>query len=366
MQPGRAITTDESIPVPPVPFSIYTEDWSKHGGISARAGSLRSGGSMGRPSGETLPPAYYKLWESSDMNTIGVVDGTERARSLWSNHQIAKKGSWRGLVLPLTIAAILAILLGVGLGVGLVERDKKSSRGTMEAKPTMAPLGFPIGEYSLNTALERVQTNCTSNSATWRCYPYSSYSTNSTSSASSSLAIFNWALTNTSTTYMSNASLPSTTAAGIPANLTITASYNAFSSPFANESLTYINDADNPRYTFSYTMTQKIIPTTSLTTDNAAAVCFYNTTLLTGTLYLSSAPATAVDFPPPGLANSTLLGGYTAWPFAARVEQVVDGGADVPACYKTSNGNLGAPITDGFTGEPSSAECICEWANYAT
>lgn len=349
-QPGLALTSDDA--VPPLPSKSMFRKLS-----SASRGTANSKKSPPRSSGDTLPPEYAKYnWTSGSY----FPRDTDKAERLYQNDRIAKRGGWGRLLLLLAILAVVAIALGVGLGVGLTHHKSSSSATTSPSDtPSAADLGFPVGEYSINTALRSVQTNCTSNAATWRCPPYTTYSASDSSSASASLTTFNWILSNTSATYISNTSLPQTDANGIAANLSISSSANPFSISFTNQSLMYYNNDNQPRYEFNYTMSQKTIPSAALTTDNSASICFYNDTMLMGTLYLSS--AVSIDFP---TANSSSLGSYESWPFAVRVEQVAAGGANVPACYETTNGVLGQRITAGFTQEPASDECVCDYRNY--
>jgi len=310
-----------------------------------------------RDSAETLPPQYTKY----NYAPAGPTEA-EKASQQSVNHRIARRGGWGRLWVLLAFVLCVAIALGVGLGVGLThQKSSASSSAASETDPSSAPssaapLGFPIGTYSLNTALRSVQTNCTSNPSTWRCFPYSIYSNGS--SSDSSLTSFNWVIANTSATYVTNSSLPSTNALGISANLSVSTSNNPFSISFNNQPLVYLNDNARPRFQFNYTMSQQTIPTTALTSDNSASICKYNDTLLTGTLYLSD--SLIPDYP---AANST-AGSYQTWPFAVKVEQVANGGENVPACYKTNNGVPGEMITGSLTQEPSSAQCLCDYRNY--
>ncbi|KAK5130184.1 hypothetical protein LTR08_002393 [Meristemomyces frigidus] len=266
------------------------------------------------------------------------------------------RGGWGRLILIIALVLLVVTGLAVGLGVGLTRKKQYHSDGSSNGSsqsagstPDTAIIQqYPLGEYSMITSLREVTSNCTSNPATWRCYPYSIFNPTDASTNTSSLATFNWIITNTSSIYATN-STPATPSQGIHSNLTISSTNNPFSITFTNLSLTYLNptssNASAARYTFTFQMSKSVIPDTAITTNNAAATCFYNQTSFTGTLYLA-APRT---FPSADLAESTGIGGYTPWPYALQITQSSPGGENAPACYETMNGHVGARITTGLT-----------------
>lgn len=327
-----------------------------------------------RASAETLPPPYSRYAWVSDSEMAGNdrALGHESEKPTLMNHRfVVRRGGWGRLVILLLLSLVALIALAVGLGVGLSRRRDSSSShnasavGNSDGVPGTAAQALPLGEYSITTALVAAQTNCTSNPATWRCYPYSIYSATSPSSSAST---FNWVLTNTSIHYITNTSLPTTSATGIAANISISSSTNPFSLSFSSEPLTYINNASNPHYTFSFTQAKTVIPTTALTDDNAASTCFFNATRVTGVLYLSSASTSSSSssdaLPARNYTQDASAEGYTPWPYAAEVMQVSHGGADTPACYETVDGVVGARITQGFTDQLADEVCVCDYRNY--
>jgi hypothetical protein len=177
------------------------------------------------------------------------------------------------------------------------------------------------------------------------------------------LATFNWIISNTSSTYASDATKASSLSV-MPANLTISSTNNPFSISFSNQSMTYIpatsSNATSARYTFSFTQNKTVIPTISLTSSGATAVCFFNTTTFSGTLYLDAGRT----FPSAAMANDTGLAGYTQWPYAIEITQSSPGGQDVPACYESVNGVVGARILTATAPEPTENECACDYRNY--
>lgn len=269
------------------------------------------------------------------------------------------------LALIIGLVLIVIVALAVGLGVGLTRKRHSASRnGSQSADPSSdddPPQKFPLGRYSLVTALKTVETSCTFNPATWRCYPDVLYSPDG-STNSTSLASFNWVISKSAPTYATNTS-SHTPDEGIPANLTVSASSDFFGITFSDKPLMYIASPTNDtaaRYTFSFTMSRVVVPSAPITTDNAAAECFFNQTVFTGSLYLS-APR---NFPTGDEAYSQSLGGFAQWPYAVEITQSAAGGANVPNCYETTNGQLGDRITDGLIAQPESAECVCGYQNF--
>ena len=308
-----------------------------------------------RASAETMPPPYAQFATSP---TLGRRTGEKSG--IKESKQTRKRGGWGKLLVAVLVLFLVIVALAVGLGVGLTRnKENKSATGSTAPAASFTPTPvFPMGEYSMITALNNVTTNCVSNPSTWRCYPYSTYDSN----PSNSQAIFNWILSNTSSIFPGNGSSLSTSSNGVPANITISSSNNPFGVSFTNESVTYINNATNPRYTFSFTQTKNTLPSNALTTNNQASTCFFNQTQFVATMYLSNATASPIQSYPD--ASMLGVGGYQAWPYAVEVQQISGGGTDVPACYSTVNGVVGQRITGAFTAQPASSECVCDYRNF--
>ncbi|KAK3071178.1 hypothetical protein LTR53_009089 [Teratosphaeriaceae sp. CCFEE 6253] len=322
----------------------------------------------------TAPPAYTWVPEpliEDDEDLQAPVEGEKLAelrRNGPTRHRRRTRGGWGRLIAIIALVLIAIIALAVGLGVGL---SKKHHKDASSASSSSQPAGttpststtqqFPLGEYSLITALRKVVTNCTSNPSTWRCYPYSTYDA-ADGSNTSSLATFNWIIANTSTVYATS-DTTTAIASGVPANLTISSTNNPFSIAFTDQSLTYLSNAGNgssARYTFSFTESKSVIPSTSLLSSGAAAECFFNATTFTGTLYLNANST----FPGGSSADQTGFGGYTPWPYAVEISEVSGGGEDVPACYEMVNGGVGDRILTATTPEPEGQECLCDYRNF--
>ncbi|MCJ1301538.1 hypothetical protein MMC08_004339 [Hypocenomyce scalaris] len=296
-----------------------------------------------RHSYEKSPPAY-RVWNKPGPRR-------EKLADVRNNKFIARRGGWkRLLILALVIVAVLVALI-VGLVLGL--RKKKHNSSQASAPPSSSsssPTGpFPIGSYALNTFLDTVSTNCTSNSATWRCYPYTTYS----SSPTAALATFNWIIT---------------ASASSSGNYTISSTDNPFAINFVNASLTLLDaNAATERYNFQIPINKIVVPSAAITSDNQIANCFFNATQFEANLY-TKMPKT---YPPASSStasaaspSSTAATAFESWPYAVEVTQTIGGGSGVPDCFEVVNGNLGEQITDGLTAQAAGDMCSCAYKNY--
>jgi hypothetical protein len=219
--------------------------------------------------------------------------------------------------------------------------DAPTPTGANSPTSTVLSKDFPIGVYSFVTFLDTVQTDCASNPDTWTCFPYAVYNTD----ASKALTTFNWIISagSKSGTYQ------------------ISSTNNPFAINFRNSPLTIVDQGqDSERYHFQITMDKVVIPTAALTSDNSASTCFFNSTTFTGYLYTKMAK----DYPTS--IQTGIDAAYQPWPFAARAEQTAAGGANVPNCYKTNNGNLGDRITQNITSGDPTTLCSCLYKNWRT
>ncbi|MCJ1404319.1 hypothetical protein MMC11_007544 [Xylographa trunciseda] len=288
------------------------------------------------------PPPRYSPWDVPGPKGEKL---TVLRNNINNNRHIAGRGGWKRLVLLVLVVIAVIIALAVGLTIGLRKSNSTSAvpfSSTPTSSPSSDPSGpFPIGSYSLNTFLDSVSTNCTSNSATWRCYPYATYA----DSPSLALATFNWIIS------------PSEN------GLTISSTDNPFAINFADVPLTMTdNGTENERYFFSVPNNKVVIPSTSITTDNSMASCQYNNTQLQASLFTH----TASSYPPNSSVStgSSTVDSFRPWPFAVQVSQSIGGGVDVPACFEVTNGTLGAPVTNGLVAQPSQDFCSCVYKNY--
>ncbi|CAK1357033.1 hypothetical protein CB0940_11806 [Cercospora beticola] len=319
--------------------------------------------------GRTAPPAYEWVPEpvAGDSDDNRPVEGEKLAALRRSGgYQRKNPFSWRRRTwLIIAGVALLAIALIVGLAVGLTVGRSGSNSNNGAAQNTSDPTSsggadqqpFPIGQYSMITRLQTLNSSCTSVAETWNCFPYQVYDPANAATSDGSRSIYNWVISNTSSTYATIGS-GSTSDDGEPANLTISSTSNPFSLMFEDTPLTYISPKSNSssaRYTFRIDMDKAFNPPVSLAANNVATQCYFNQTSLTGTLYLS-APRTY-----PESNNSD---GGLQWPYAIDIRQSSPGGTDVPACYEFVQGQQGARITSGLTPQSVDTECSCDYRNY--
>ena len=355
---------------PPIPRRSSKRNSALYVVSTPRGRSPRrwSGSATSGDTSRTAPPAYDWVPELTDSveELNAPVEGEKLAelrRREQGGDKTRRRGGWRRLIIIIALVVFVAVGLAVGLGVGLTSQKHKQNDADQSNGPspdTGLSQKFPLGQYSMVTALKTVQTTCTSNPATWRCYPYAVFNPTDGSTNSSSLASFNWIITNTSSIFATNTS-STTPPEGIPANLTVGAQNDPFSITFPDKPLTYISSSSNSssaRLTFSFTMPKLVIPSPPIATKTSE--CFFNETQFTGTLYLS-APR---NYPSGDLADSTTLDVYAQWPYAVDVTQSAAGGQNVPNCYETLDGAVGARITAALVPQPEIDECLCAYRNF--
>ena len=321
----------------------------------------------------TAPPPYELLPPPvrHDIPNPNDEEKLDRLRRKLSATE--RRGGWGRLAM--LIAALLVVIgLAVGLGVGLTIGKKKNSDSAGEGDATYSQQQpedststqqLPLGQYSFVTNLRAQQTNCTSNPATWRCYPYSVLDPSNPSTNTTSQSTFNWVIRNDSATYATK-DTPSTpsSAGGIPANLTLSSTNNPFALTFTNQSLTYHSSSDGnaspPMLTFNFTLPKTVVPTSAIASDNAATQCFFNSTILSGRIYLAASSSSQS----PSADATASSGNLEQWPYSVEVLQSSVGGEGTPDCYKTVNGGLGERVAEGLEPVAEGEECRCEYSNF--
>ncbi|KZF22051.1 hypothetical protein L228DRAFT_239073 [Xylona heveae TC161] len=346
--PLRSSRASRSFPnLPQLPVISENNDWpgpiepnTQPRRLEASPFTRHSNISLTHLEHDVPPPAYTPFLSQAWTNA-------EKRPDLRSNEFISRRGGWKRLGVIAIIVIALIVGLVVGLVIGLRRKHPKDSSTTTPPATTSSSTVFPAGSFTLTTFLESANTNCTSNPATWRCYPYATFAQD----PSSSTSIFNWVIT----------PLPSH-----PQNFTISSTANPFALEFDNVTLTLL-DADLPteRYYFALPMDKTIIPSAPLTSDNAQSVCFYNATTFQASLYTKKGQT----YPSSGQASLASSGSQTTtpfepWPFAVEVEQVVNGGQNVPMCRESVNGNLGDRITNGLSPQSANSQCSCFYQNW--
>jgi hypothetical protein len=190
---------------------------------------------------------------------------------------------------------------------------------------------FPVGVYSIAAFLYSTKPSCTPVPATWRCYPYTLYST----SQSGSQSTFNWIIAGTNSS------------SGL--KYTISATDNPFALPFTNATLTLQErGTQDEHWGFSTTLPKVVYPDEVITADGSTARCYYNQSMVSGNLYTRR--------------NATLGGGANeddVWPGAVEIWQTAD---MAPTCFEVLNGNDGEKVQ--LTGASTSGMCQCMYADF--
>lgn len=264
------------------------------------------------------------------------------SRKLFLGEFRAKRGGWKRVAFILLLALLCIVGLVVGLVLGLRRHNSNTDTGTPNSSTSStqpSAASFPVGSYSVDTYLETVNTNCTSDAATWRCYPYSTYA----QSPASSAATFDWII--------QPESLGSQ-------QYLISSTNNPFSLVFTNASLTLLDaDLSTERYTFQINMNKPVVPGAALTESNTATTCYFNQTTFEGTLYTHMTKTYGQNSSSNNTGDS-----FIPWPYAASVTQSANAGSNVPECFDTKGAQIGnftvqAAQTGGQT-------CDCMYMNF--
>ncbi|RDW73136.1 hypothetical protein BP6252_07043 [Coleophoma cylindrospora] len=289
----------------------------------------------------TPPPAYDS--KAPLYRNVSNQPGDEKLAALKNYKQVAKRGGWRRLALVVLLILLFIIALGVGLGIGL-NRDKSGksfagdSSGSVVMQTPIVNTTFPAGSYYIETYLATANTNCTSNSATWRCYPYMTYAQSHTESTANFTWIIDYIVGNDS--------------------YTISSTNNIFSIVFSNQSLE-LKDAGlaTEHYSFQMTTQKAVIPSAALTSANMAATCYFNQTMFNAMLYTKMAKTYSSSSRMASTESKT----FAPWPYAARVEQIAQSGPRTPSCLDASGMSLG-----DFSLSEAGDQCDCLYMNTGT
>ncbi|KAL9116145.1 MAG: hypothetical protein Q9227_000515 [Pyrenula ochraceoflavens] len=275
---------------------------------------------------------------SSDWSSI-TGPGGEKFGDIRGRQQVNSRGGWKRIFFLVGISILLIAGLIVGLVLGLRSRNhgKHSSSAPAETQD------FPAGTYSITTFLAAVKTSCTSNPATWRCYPYTVYATNDSSTYNSSAATLTWTIAPDGHS---------------DSKFLISSSENPFAPTFVNASLTTVDVGSNTQaYYFSVPGMQKlVIPTVALTSDGSTDQCYYNETVFEAWLY------TKIPKSYPDMEMSRAGGTDQQWPHAVKIQETISSGTGVPDCYKSVNG-MDESRVDIATGS-ANGQCGCTYQNY--
>ncbi|KAL8702590.1 MAG: hypothetical protein Q9201_004249 [Fulgogasparrea decipioides] len=332
---ARLSIIEEDGDIPPVPAKAHHRPFHRRWNL----------GEPPRFSFET-PPPKYSVWDVTGPKG-------EKLSDVRNNKHIARRGGWRRicLIALLVIAVIVGLVVGLAVGLKKKNSNAPNSQDTpLPSTPNTTNL-FPAGSYTLTTYLSTIQTDCTSQSQDWSCFPYHTYS----ESPSQALANF-------------------TLIIAAASDNTFTASNNnPLSVAFDPTPLTLLDEGtEDERYHFS-TVVDKITP------PSLGVQCYFNGTILEGSLYTkkvrnyppSSSTATSAAAPAATSAasapDSASRDDFQPWPYAVDIRQSIGGGQIVPQCFKMrSDSENGDRIVDGITPQPANSMCSCDYKNFGS
>ncbi|KAL8966069.1 MAG: hypothetical protein Q9197_006196 [Variospora fuerteventurae] len=281
-----------------------------------------------------ISPPKYSVWDATGPKG-------EKLSDVRNNKYIARRGGWKRICLILVLLVALIVGLAVGLTVGL--RKKDSSPPVPPQSPentTLTPNAtepFPAGSYTLTTFLDTVQTGCSSQTEDWSCFPYHTY----LESPSEAMANFTWVITKAEDGF------------------SIASTNNPWSLNFDQTPLAMLDaGTDDERYQFNAALNKVTVPSVGVN-------CFFNDTNLEGNLYTKKAP-NYLQASPVDPSNTASRDDFTPWPYAVDIRQTIGGGETVPECFRLQANRRGDRITDGFTPQPDSSICSCEYRNFGS
>ncbi|KAI1267614.1 hypothetical protein F5Y18DRAFT_306923 [Xylariaceae sp. FL1019] len=258
-----------------------------------------------------------------------------------------KRGGWIRIVLFVLLGVLAIVALVAGLVLGLrAKRNSDKSSSTQSPEQTQETV-FPAGSYSFITALANISTACTTNSATFRCYPYATYDA---SSANSSMATFLWTIAENTTN----------------SSYGISSSQNPFQPTFGNISMDFLDEnQDTERLTFELgNMMLQVLPVDPVTGDDGstAASCYFNDTVLSATIWTRKAGTYPMDLDTSvdNMGNGTHISeDFDPWPYAVEISQTAAAGAGVPDCRDAQGNPVG-----NFEISHAGGDCGCYYRNF--
>ncbi|KAI0141629.1 hypothetical protein GGR57DRAFT_403173 [Xylariaceae sp. FL1272] len=258
-----------------------------------------------------------------------------------------KRGGWIRIVMFVLLGVLGIVALVVGLVLGLrAKRNSDNSTSTPSPDETQETR-FPAGSYSFITALANTSTACTTNSATFRCYPYTTYDPDS---ANSSMSTFLWTIAENTTN----------TSYGI------SSSQSPFQPTFGNISLDLLDaNQDTERLTFELgSMMLQVIPVDPVTGDDGstATSCYFNDTILSATIWTRKAGTYPMDLDTDvdNMGNGTHFSeDFDPWPYAVQISQTAPAGVGVPDCRDSQGNEVG-----NFEIPQSAGDCGCFYRNF--
>ncbi|KAK4193491.1 hypothetical protein QBC35DRAFT_481768 [Podospora australis] len=313
--------------------------------VSHRSSSIRSTASLSYNSYKTQttpPPSIRGVAVPVPIRNVekGEVLQAEDVRRSGNNHHgpVARRG-WYRILLSVLLVVGGIVGLSVGLTIGLRKRNERNKNSTLPLPVDI----FPAGSYTFTTTLSNISTSCTPSSSLsqspWRCFPYALFSP---SSPSSSAAAYHWTI------------FPQT-----QYSYTISSSSNPFAPSFTNVSLSLV-DANQPSERFSFSFIHpKLVSSQSTSDDNKILKCWFNTTVLSATIWTrrrASYPAniTSATLPSSSTDQKTPREKWPPWPFAVEIQETQGESDEVPDCFDAGTGQRVNPALVALAGSRNS------------
>jgi len=261
-----------------------------------------SGSGSGVGSG---PASVTASASASTTNTYDIEKSEEFMRQVdveegqsFNNH----RRRWLRLLIIVGIIAAVILALAIGLGVGLTGRND-NDQTTSDGSDTTSDEGrFPAGNFTFETSLISTRTSCTSNPATWRCFPFENGSS----------AKFYWIISEPDKKN---------------ADYTISSSDNPFAPSFKGLTLARFDQGNSDeRFEFSFNTTRNIVPSDSIGANNRVATCSFKNTMFEATLWTRRRNNETLPI------NDAVDGKYADWPGDIEVRQIKEAELGQPMC----------------------------------
>ncbi|TDZ33261.1 hypothetical protein C8035_v011695 [Colletotrichum spinosum] len=314
--------------------SSRSSSWSSSGSTTPSTRSLLSYNSSNSSSGASTPRSTYKRGSGQLLPiTTPVEPSVEDEKKI--NEDKGRRRRWY------IIVGIVFTCLIVGLSVGLTMDRKQTTLPTSDTPIPPANI-FPSGSFAFTTALVSAATNCTSAPATWRCYPYQTYSQNSSEAqnGNATRATYFWTISpRTSYSYQ------------------ISAVANPYSPQFTNVSMDLLDgNSANERFVFNYTLVKTVAVDSENGGDAGGAnKCTYAGTVFRATLWTRKTSDGRLDVAAQDGNDTVVSNGsrWADWPGEVEVAEIKRGGAE---CVD-EDGKV-VPVKAG------EGTCECLYANF--
>lgn len=292
-----------------------------------------AGSGYGSSYGSGLGSAAASVTASTSASTTNTYD-VEKSEDYMRQADVQEGQSfgnhrkrWLRLLIIVGLIAVVIFALAIGLGVGLTSRDNDNNKTTDKNADTTPEEGkFPAGSFTFNTRLATTRTSCTSNPATWRCFPFEKDSS----------AKFFWIISEP---------------VDDSADYTISSSDNPFAPSFKGLTLSKFDQGNSDeRFEFSFNTTRNIVPSDSIGPNNRVATCSFKNTMFEATLWTRRRNNGTLP------VDDSTDGKFADWSGDIEVKQVKQAELGQPMCED----DQGTEIADVQAG---AGDCECAYTN---